>query len=239
MSFRSFCKHLRFFFLHSLLSWKVSECTKFFNRWYLCPPGTYSDSLGATACTNCPIGQSHDQLGAYSSSSCLLCSKGKYFAPTSNGTKCELCPIGKYMNRLGSTSISDCLDCAISASHHSLADGFNCSTVGQSVPFIEQGFYRTNVSEPLNILKCIPSGACLPSESETICAHGYQGEGCSSWASEFYRTSNLCKQCGTQKWRWVLIVLITALVFGLPILEASRRSKLGKICLEAFNGAWC
>lgn len=141
--------------------------------------GNYSEdtspTVGASACTYCLPGTSHTFLGAKSPDDCTACDAGKYFSLTSNGTKCVLCPSGNFAGRMGSTTVSDCLDRKSSSS--STMEYFNCTTLGQKVPFLLSGFYRDNVCDSFKVLKCIPNVACLSIENETVCADGYTGNG--------------------------------------------------------------
>lgn len=121
------------------------------NDGVLRPGGTFSQLTGSTACSNCSLGKSHTVIGAESSTKCVPCGRGRYFSLTENGTQCVMCPAGKYINIVGSTAVSDCLDCASESLIHSLTEGFKCSSMGQSVPFVQSGFYRNKISLPFNI----------------------------------------------------------------------------------------
>ena len=60
-----------------------------------CDLGKYSDSIGATKCTQCPPGYTNTKGGSASVKDCVElfdCPPGKY----SGGNDCEECPIGKY-----------------------------------------------------------------------------------------------------------------------------------------------
>lgn len=116
-------------------------------------------------------------------------------------------PDGKFVDRVGSTAVGDCLDCASEALKRLLNEGFDCTSWGQSVPFINHGFYKNNVSDVFSILKCFPSSECLSSRNETACAIGYQGVGCSFCMNDFYRNGSLCLPCGSAFWRWILAAL--------------------------------
>jgi len=59
----------------------------------LCPPGTYSNRTGATACTKC-------QAGAYSSQE-----------GAASHTVCEECAMGFYSNITGAASRATCIEC--------------------------------------------------------------------------------------------------------------------------------
>lgn len=211
-----------------------------------CPRGTFSAITGASACPNCPPGKSHSMLGATALTDCMSCAPGKYFSLVIDGTECAQCPVGKFIDRVGSTSLSDCLDCVMEASRHSISEGFNCSTWGQEIPYVSSGFYRNNVSDPFDILTCIPNVACLHSENETICAQGYTGSGCSSCMSDFYRNGSLCFACGNSFWRWLLmafffffvILLIWKIISTSPkdVSSSQRIIRQGvKIVISAFQ----
>jgi hypothetical protein len=73
----------------------------------------------------------------------------------------------------------------------------NCP-LNSSNPAISKGYYR-NPLDPNKVLECIPSEACLPTDSETLstqCFEGYTGWICGSCILfEFYKSGSNCVAC--------------------------------------------
>lgn len=69
-----------------------------------CPPGTYSDTHGATTCQNCPAGKYQSTHG---SSECLSCPPGTFSAST-GAVACQSCPAGFAQAEAGSAACKSC-----------------------------------------------------------------------------------------------------------------------------------
>ncbi|PAV81135.1 hypothetical protein WR25_22382 isoform B [Diploscapter pachys] len=97
------------------------------NTCILCPPGSYQDEEGKTACKACPDGTFTLYEGAHRAGSCLaVCGNGMYSesglvpcqlcprhtysgAPSLGGfRKCTPCPEGTFTAKLGSSTASQC-----------------------------------------------------------------------------------------------------------------------------------
>ena len=69
-----------------------------------CPPGTYSDTVGATECIACPPGA----FAVAGSSDCTACAPGTHDGDSDASTACIECPAGTYSGRAGATECARC-----------------------------------------------------------------------------------------------------------------------------------
>ncbi len=95
-------------------------------RWFAdCPPGSFSASAGATACTLCSPGTQNNAAGA---STCTSCSVGTY--SISLGTiACTLCSAGTYLTTQG-TSAASCIPCGAGSYSSALGHTAPCTLCG-------------------------------------------------------------------------------------------------------------
>jgi len=76
-----------------------------------CPRGTYGHSTGLTACAqSCPPGTYSDILGASTQADCLQCPPGTYNI-LAGAESCTPCPAGRHSAMSGLTSPANCLTC--------------------------------------------------------------------------------------------------------------------------------
>ena len=74
--------------------WKCSKGT-YGSECLSCPEGTYSDSYGATVCSNCLKGTSNPEVGTTSLRQCYPCEVG-FYSNQEGLSRCLTCPNGMY-----------------------------------------------------------------------------------------------------------------------------------------------
>ncbi|KAL5253738.1 hypothetical protein ACHWQZ_G013495 [Mnemiopsis leidyi] len=86
-----------------------------------CPPGFFSDTIGASSCTPCQEGYYSDLMG---STSCKMCGVG-HFSNSSDATACTMCHPGSYNDKTGARECTLCPQGKYSASAGSVVC-FDC-----------------------------------------------------------------------------------------------------------------
>jgi HYR domain/Tyrosine-protein kinase ephrin type A/B receptor-like len=76
------------------------------NECVVCPAGTYSNSEGSDACTDCPRGTASAVEGATSESTCDTCPLNSYSDEVAS-TACTMCDVGSYTATEGSVEACD------------------------------------------------------------------------------------------------------------------------------------
>jgi hypothetical protein len=194
---------------------------------FLCSSGQYFDVAETGSCVSCPAGfyQSRSALnyscnpcdqGNFSpggSSRCMNCAAGKY-ANASASANCTECPLNSFSNVAAATSVNGC-QCNEGFYGRSFEgkDCLACSPVwhdcpsNSTQPFLKSGFFQKKNGD---IVACDLEFACEYNgfDNFTRCASGYQGDLCSTCASNFYRSAGKCLRCGAESLKWVIFVVV-------------------------------
>ncbi|CEO99083.1 hypothetical protein PBRA_007197 [Plasmodiophora brassicae] len=197
-----------------------------------CPGGTYNNATGMTSCSSCPKGS----FSSVKATGCTLCDLGQY-APLSGSGSCSLCQSGQYADTQGSSSCKPCppnsnsnairatsrSSCSCKPGYYQSQsptvsdDGYctpcpiggNCTSSGTIVPGVLPGYYRDINVDPLLIVLCSPSEACLAAigNTSTTCAAGYRGIRCGTCGHEYFRLNNVCIACGSGAFGIVMLAI--------------------------------
>lgn len=124
-----------------------------------CPPGTYSDIAGATACKQCNAGKFSANSGASSESACLTCSAGGYCGVGASSV--TLCPGGTYSSLTGQFNSSTCQTCQA---------GYYCAAGSSAQTPCSTGTYSQTVGGQSDsvCLNC-GQGTYMDQTSATVC----------------------------------------------------------------------
>jgi hypothetical protein len=148
----------------------ASVCTE-------CSAGSYSSGSGAIVCVACSGGRYSSGVGMTSSDACTSCGAGKYSTGTGMSlvASCTDCEVGKYSTGTGMSLVASCTDC-FSGQYQSTAGASTC-TVCQA------GTYSSGTGMQL-------SSTC------TLCSAGTYSTALGA-ASETACVA--CKSCGLQQ----------------------------------------
>ncbi len=144
-----------------------SFCTVASSRHTLCPPGSYSPSLGLAACIPCPAGSLCASSGMIAPGTCPI----GFYCPE-NSSNPTGCPFGTIGNRTGLISITECTPCPPSS---------YCSGTGLATPsgLCSAGYFcqsGANMSAPMNQVgaSVCPAGFFCPigTSSPVVCPAG-------------------------------------------------------------------
>jgi hypothetical protein len=156
-------------------------------------------------CLSCP-GNTVSKIGRQSS--CDVCPSGKF----SDVGQCTDCPDGTWNNNANS---STCAQCPKSP--------FLTCPSGSKVPFVTSGGVFRSLTDPSEILPCVPEQACASTGfNDTVCEAGYTDYQCSQCTSEYFRNAGRCVKCLPKGVRW-FIVLSTIVLFIIIISRLSEK----------------
>jgi hypothetical protein len=126
---------------------------------------------------------------------------------------------------LGSKSL---LDCACQSNFYGKAfqgDGcLSCKSdalgiscpFNSSLPLVSFGYYRVSLSDPNNVIQCIPSEACAyTDEGGTVCFAGYEGYLCGVCGDNYFRNDNFCRECPSKT---IQVLTYLAFIFAFLFL---------------------
>ena len=133
-------------------------------------------SSSVTTCLNCPAGTYLETIGNDALSDCMACGAGKYSVlnGSSSVTTCLNCPAGTYLQTIGNDALSDCMSCAVAK--YSVISGASSVTACLNCP---AGTYLDTIGNDA-LSDCISCTAgkysvITGSSSETTCLNCPQG----------------------------------------------------------------